>query len=241
MGLTKRQKIILDLLIREYIETASPVSSQTLEESYDFDVCSATIRREMQFLTKEGFLYQMHVSGGRMPTDKGYRFFVDNLIKERKREKVRKAKLKELKRERENILKFVQNLLKRISSSSSTLSLAYLVNEDFLWKEGWTEILKEPEFKDSEVRENFLNFAAVIEERIKELSKEKDLDLKVFIGSENPLTDDKEFSLIVSRCPVEKEKDSLIALLGPKRMGYQRNISLVNSIRKQLIEELLKE
>lgn len=86
MGLTKRQKVILDLLIREYIEKASPVSSQALEESYDFDICSATIRREMQFLTKEGFLYQMHVSGGRMPTDKGYRFFVDNLIKEHKRE-----------------------------------------------------------------------------------------------------------------------------------------------------------
>ncbi|MFW6282917.1 MAG: heat-inducible transcription repressor HrcA, partial [Minisyncoccales bacterium] len=103
MDLSKRKKVILYSLIREYIESASPVSSQALEENYDFDVCSATIRREMHSLTKEGFLYQMHVSGGRIPTDKGYRFFVDNLISKIKKEsksvneKRKEAKLKKLK------------------------------------------------------------------------------------------------------------------------------------------------
>ncbi len=243
MGLTKRQKIILNTLIKEYIDNASPVSSQVLEESYNFNVCSATIRREMQLLTKEGFLYQIHISGGRMPTDKGYRFFVDHLIKKREEEEdqVGKPQLKELNKKKENLLKFVQSLLKAISTSSSTLSIAYLLNEDFLWKEGWTEILKEPEFKNSDTRESFLHLAKAIENYIKDFSQEKELDFKVFIGSENPVTNDKEFSLIISRCPVEKKEDSLIALLGPKRMGYQRNISLISSIKKQLIEDLLKE
>ena len=76
----KRQKEILNSVIEEYINSAQPVSSQLLEKKYDFGICPATIRIEMQKLTDKGFLCQPHTSAGRVPTDKGYRFFVDNLL-----------------------------------------------------------------------------------------------------------------------------------------------------------------
>ena len=69
----------MDTIIREYIQSARPVSSQYLGEKYDFGICPASIRIEMQKLTDDGFLTQPHTSAGRIPTDKGYRLFVDQL------------------------------------------------------------------------------------------------------------------------------------------------------------------
>src|SRR4030043_2035671 len=82
MEITKRQKSILDRIIKEYINTAEPVSSQLLEKNYSFDICPATIRIEMQKLTDGGYLLQPHTSAGRVPTDKAYRSFVDNFFEE---------------------------------------------------------------------------------------------------------------------------------------------------------------
>ena len=74
-----RQQDLLLKIVEEYINTAKPVSSQLLEKKHSFKVCPATIRNEMQALTKKGYIFQPHTSAGRVPTDKGYRFFVDCL------------------------------------------------------------------------------------------------------------------------------------------------------------------
>ncbi len=80
MTITERQEKILNKVLQEYIKSAQPVSSQLLEKKYDFGISPATIRIEMQKLTDKGFLYQPHTSAGRVPTDKGYRLFVDKLF-----------------------------------------------------------------------------------------------------------------------------------------------------------------
>lgn len=78
--LSERQKLILALVIRDYIETAQPVGSRRLLEQYHLDVSSATIRNEMVALTDMGFLRQPHTSAGREPTEEGYRYFVRQLM-----------------------------------------------------------------------------------------------------------------------------------------------------------------
>ena len=80
--LTKRQEKILDLIIRRYVQNGEPVGSQTMVDEFDLDVSSATIRNEMAALSEQGFLTQQHTSGGRIPTEKGYRFFVQRLVRE---------------------------------------------------------------------------------------------------------------------------------------------------------------
>jgi heat-inducible transcriptional repressor len=79
-GLSERQKIILALVIRDYIETAQPVSSKRLTDYYGLDVSSATIRNEMVALTDMGYLRQPHTSAGRIPSEEGYRYFVRGLM-----------------------------------------------------------------------------------------------------------------------------------------------------------------
>src|SRR5512141_2388732 len=80
IDLTDRQKTLLMLVVRDYIETAQPVGSQRLVTHYHLDMSSATIRNEMGALTEMGYLRQPHTSAGRVPTEEGYRYFVSQMM-----------------------------------------------------------------------------------------------------------------------------------------------------------------
>jgi len=80
--LSERQKLILELVIREYVASATPVSSRTLGENYELGVSPATVRNEMAYLEELGYLTHPHTSAGRIPTDRGYRYFVERLMGE---------------------------------------------------------------------------------------------------------------------------------------------------------------
>jgi heat-inducible transcriptional repressor len=80
--LSERQKLVLTLIIHDYIQTAQPVGSQRLVENYKLDMSSATVRNEMSALTEMGYLRQPYTSAGRVPSEEGYRYFVGRLIQQ---------------------------------------------------------------------------------------------------------------------------------------------------------------
>lgn len=80
--LDERKKQVLQAIIEEYINTAEPVSSNALVEDYGLQCSSATVRNEMAELEKMGYLEKTHTSSGRIPSEKGYRFYVDELLKD---------------------------------------------------------------------------------------------------------------------------------------------------------------
>ena len=80
--LTERQQNILRLIIQEYIRTANPVGSKLIATNYTLGVSSATIRNEMAMLEEAGYLMQPHTSAGRVPTEAGYRYFVEKLMEQ---------------------------------------------------------------------------------------------------------------------------------------------------------------
>lgn len=81
-ALTERQKLLLTLIIHEYVQTASPVGSSHLVERYNLEMSSATVRNELSELDTLGYLRQPHTSAGRVPTEEGYRYFVTRLIQD---------------------------------------------------------------------------------------------------------------------------------------------------------------
>ncbi len=235
MKITERQTGILNSVVKEYINSAYPVSSQFLEKRCDFEVSPATIRIEMQKLTEGGFLYQPHTSAGRIPTDKGYRFFVDNFSATRPgKDKKFFEEFEQIEKVIEDSLKFTQLLTKNLASASSNLALSYLFDKDFLWKDGWEEILGEPEFKEANCISNFAKLLKNFEENITNL--EMNSGIKIYIGKENPFSKTRDFSIIISRCRFPKNQKGALAILGPKRMAYQKNIGLINSLI-QLLEK----
>ena len=84
--LTDRQHIILKAIIQNYLETGEPVGSRTLSKSTDLNLSSATIRNEMADLEDMGYIFQPHTSAGRIPSDKGYRLYVDMLMADKEQE-----------------------------------------------------------------------------------------------------------------------------------------------------------
>lgn len=84
MNLDERKKKILSSVVEDYIVSAEPVGSKTLVDKYHLKYSSATIRNEMKLLEEGGYLEQPHVSAGRIPSTKGYRYYVDNLMKDKK-------------------------------------------------------------------------------------------------------------------------------------------------------------
>jgi len=236
MTLTERQRRILNKIIEEHIDSAEPVSSSLLEEKYDFGICPATIRIEMRKLTSAGLITQPHTSAGRIPTDKGYRFYVNELLEENLTNEnidlwVTDEEIEEIK----DTIKFLQSLTKNLASISSNLAIGYLFKEKILLKEGWEEILKEPEFQEKKLISNFTNLLKVFEEEIENLKINS--GIKIFIGKENPFFKVRDFSIILSKCHFPETDEGVLALLGPKRMTYEKNISSLSSIIK-LVENL---
>ncbi len=86
MELDERKQKILKAVIRNYLETGEPVGSRTISKYTDLNLSSATIRNEMSDLEEMGYIIQPHTSAGRIPSDKGYRFYVDTMLEEKERE-----------------------------------------------------------------------------------------------------------------------------------------------------------
>ncbi|MBO6113708.1 MAG: heat-inducible transcription repressor HrcA, partial [Lachnospiraceae bacterium] len=111
MELDERKKTILKLIIATYLETGEPVGSRTISKFNDLNLSSATIRNEMADLEELGYIVQPHTSAGRIPTDKGYRFYVDNLMEEKEDAEVEKSTLLERVDRMELLLKQVAKVL----------------------------------------------------------------------------------------------------------------------------------
>ena len=236
VGITLRQQKILERIIGEYIDSAKPVASQLIEKKYRFGISPATIRTEMQTLTREGYLFQPHTSAGRVPTDKGYRFFVDCLSEKEVSDFLDLFTIKERLRseDREDIFKFVGQLTRSLAKASSNFVISCLLGKDLFFREGWEEVLKEPEFEDKAFRWSFTKFLDNFEKSIEDLKINS--KIKIYIGKENPFKEAENFSLILGKCNFPETEEGIISILGPKRMAYEKNISLIHSIVKLLKE-----
>lgn len=235
MEISARQKDILDKIITEYISSANPISSQLLEKKYKFKVCPATIRNEMQALTKVGYLIQPHTSAGRIPTDKAYRLFVDELLNAGLFGQIDFTMDNWFEKEIKAPIKLIQALTKNLADFSSNLALTCLLEDKIFWKEGWETIAQKPESKQSKFISDFSQLLKNFEQEIEELHLNS--KIKIYIGKENPFSRTKDFSIMVSQCQFPEKKQGILAILGPKRMDYNKNIGLIN-LGKTLLEEL---
>lgn len=228
--ITERQKEILEKLVQEYIKIANPISSGFLKQKCGLEISPATIRSDFAELTQSGFLKKGYVSGGRVPTDKGYRFFVDNLFEKENFELREKKIFKEFEmvfKEINDVLRFAQEAAKNLACFSSNLGVVFVQDFGIFWKEGWEEILEVPEFHNLEYLRKFTELVNTLEKNIDEFDfVNQEEKIKVYIGKESPFKR-KEFSIIIGQSSKVKNKPTF-AILGPKRMDFKKNISLIN-------------
>lgn len=123
MQLDERKTKILQAIIRNYLETGEPVGSRTISKYTDLNLSSATIRNEMADLEEMGYILQPHTSAGRIPSDKGYRFYVDTMMADREREVIEmKEMLVERQDKMETLLKQVAKVLAQNTQYATMIS-----------------------------------------------------------------------------------------------------------------------
>ena len=227
-----RQRQILKYIVREFCQSGEPVGSLALAEKYTFEYSPATIRGEMSRLERKGFLEQPHTSAGRVPTDKGLRFFVEELMEKsllvEREKRIFTEYVNRFMSDQEQILKSASKALARVSRN---LGFGVLPHREIFYGSGYADLIRgfaEEDF--SEAADIFSIFESGFEKKFFKISRTCANEVKVFIGEENPIKEFKKCSLLVGYGTLNDEEKIFIGILGPKKMNYSKNISLIKEL-----------
>ncbi len=240
--LTSRQEEILASIIEQYAEVAVPVGSVTLAKL--FKVSSATIRSEMAKLEQAGMIKQPHTSAGRIPTDKGYRMYVnEQTIRQEAKAasndivltpgmKVMDKRINDSGEAEQTIRSAVKSLV------DITHNVGLATIGDSLYVRGIGSLFSQPEFMQPETVQQVAKLIDNLEPWLREAAPNEPLN--VYIGRENPVGKSSESSLIISRFRSPFSDRSYIGVLGPTRQDYRQSMRLVRHAGASLEEVFVK-
>jgi len=232
--MTERQKQILSAIIEQYAEVAVPVGSSLLAKV--FAVSSATIRAEMAELERLGYIAQPHTSAGRVPTDKGYRLYVNNLTESEETVPERRAERALATRVQQGGLpeRTIRNAVDTLVELTHNLGLATIGNQ--LYMSGLSNLFGQPEFVGGAQAQQVASLLDNLEPWLREAAPNE--PLSVYIGSENPIGRTAGVTLIISRFRSPFSDHSYIGTLGSTRQSYRDVMTLVRHAGETLEEVL---
>jgi len=233
-----RRRAILAATINSYIKDAIPVASEDIAE--DFDLSPATIRNIFAELEENGYLAHPYTSGGRMPTNKGYRYYVDFLISQmelldEEKEQVVNEYKKEIKR-LDDVLEKTSQLISTITHYTGIVS--FLEWHDRFFYKGISLILNQPEFQDFERIRLLIQMLEDRQHLLNIINRDFNEKVKVYIGEELDCPEIENCSLVVSSYRMKDKPLGRLAVLGPMRMEYKHIIPALEYISDILSEVL---
>jgi transcriptional regulator of heat shock response len=237
---TRKREILL-AAIEVYLNSATPVSSDILCKSKKMNISSATVRNVLSELEEIGLLSHPHTSAGRVPTDEGYRFYLNVLMKKKRLkdnesnfiDKIYDLKVQEL----DGLLSETSRIMSEFTHYTSFVYL-HEDADDRMEFQGLRYILEHPEFHD-------IQRAHMILETLEKKEELLDLILRNFIGStrvyvgkecNSPQMDN--CAVIVSQFAGKSKRSGRLALIGPKRMAYEQVIPLMDYISEVLAKNI---
>jgi heat-inducible transcriptional repressor len=233
-----RRRAVLAATINKYIDGAMPVASEDLAE--DFDLSPATIRNILAELEKEGYITHPYTSGGRLPTTKGYRYYVDFLL----------TQMELLEAEKEHIVneykKEIGHLEDALEKTSEVISMvthyagivSFVDWQDRIFYQGISQILEQPEFKDFADLRMIIKLIEEKERLLGIINRDFNEKVKVYIGDELACPGMENCALVVSSYKLKNKSLGRLAVLGPRRMEYRHTIPALEYISDVLSEVL---
>ena len=230
--MTERTKDILRGAIREFIDTGVPVTSNGLYERYNFGIKPAMIRRELSELDEAEFLSQTHPSGGRVPTDKAYRFFVSELL-------ACDRSLSKLRRTHDSLIQFftagsMRQFADALSEHLKLLSVVYDPETDFFYS-GLHDLFRGI---DADRKRDFTTIIEDFEQLPSRLMQNpswwqnRRTWPQVFVGP-SPITQSRHLAVVAEKVAAG-EREVLIMAIGPRRMDYRKPIDLFRCIEESI-------
>ncbi len=221
--MTERKQQLLKLVIEQYIATAEPVGSKFLVEQEGLGVSGATVRNELRDLEEEGYLTHPHTSAGRIPTDLGYYLYVHELMATEKMKKSQKEQFDQLLQTEESPRQAMKQVAKQLAELANNAVIIGFGRESVYYT-GISNLFAQPELKDYAQSVNVSIMFDQCEEKLPLLHKCIEHEPVVLIGKDNPLG--AFCSTIVTRM----DDETVMALVGPTRMDYAKNIAVVGYI-----------
>lgn len=226
----ERQENLLKYIVEEFYGTAQPVGSSLLASKYYPDLSSATIRNEMADLEKEEYIIQPYTSAGRIPTEKGYRYYLDNLLKQKKLSKSKCGVVDEICKAKGDSRDNVKKISKSIAAMSSEMVFVAFDKHDFYYT-GISNLIGKPEFCNQNL---ILNISKVIDhfdEVLENIFNKVNGNIDILIGSQNPFS--PNCAAIITKYKINGV-EQLLGILGPMRMNYQENRAILEYFKEKV-------
>lgn len=227
--LSERKQHLLKLIVEHYIEHVQPIASRFLIEQADLGVGEATVRNEMRALEEAGYLTHPHTSAGRIPTEQGYKYYVEQSLDW-------ESSVESIQKELQMMLTSVEHpkeALKTVAKylaeqSGNAVMIAF--DEYSVYYTGISQLFAQPEFQDYSHTVQVSSMFDHCEEKIGEVLQKMSpgSDFEILIGSENPLG--SASSTIVLPLP----NNQSLLLIGPLRMNYKQNIHHIRALHSAL-------
>src|SRR2546429_4681134 len=228
IDLSERQNELLKVIIEEYIDTAEPVGSESIERKHKLGVSPATIRNEMARLTELGFLKQPHTSAGRAPTSMGLKYYVQHLMQERELSVRDEVAVKErLWDQRFKFHQLLRDMTKSLAQMSGGLAVATTSDGD-VYHSGAHAILDMPEFYDIDVTKTVLEMMDDAERLIGLFNRAVGEDpVIVLLGEDLGLQFLEPVGIAFTHSDAGQSHSGSIGVIGPNRMAYFKVVPTV--------------
>jgi transcriptional regulator of heat shock response len=222
--MTKRSFEILEAAVSEFIETGEPVSSGELFRNYNFGIKPAMIRAELAWLTEQGYLEQPYHAAGRVPTNRGYEFFVRQVLARKEPRQVKNELPESL--EAGDLRNFLAAVTRELGLAAAVGTSANIE------KEGLDLLMEHLDWGPRESMMQIIRDFEEIDRRLASLRREfmRQDFLDVFIGRKSPVTKSDELAVIAGDYEVGGERIMLFAI-GPKRMNYEKAAALFKGLK----------
>mgnify|MGYP001805802926 FL=1 len=231
--LTQRQIKILKCIVEEFIETAGPIGSETLEKKYSLGISSATIRNEMMALTQLGFLKKGHLSSGRAPTSMGLKYYVRNLMTPKNLsvsdEIGAKEKIWEYRNEFDRLLR---ETTKELAIRTRSMAIA-TTDHGTIYSYGASNLLEEPEFYNIDVAKTVLalidnaTFWFEIINKAGAINHESPEIVHLLIGEDLGLEHLEPCGFVYQNYEAGPHR-GIVGIVGPARFRYQYVVPVVD-------------
>ena len=228
-SLTDRQEKLLELVVRRHVETAEPIGSGWLAEQ--MGVSSATARNEMSALESEGYLVQPHTSAGRVPTERGYRYFVSRFLAPKAASEDAAASLREA-ASPEDAAERMKRVAKSLAEHALSTSLVGFGPRDVYYT-GLTNLFSKPEFAEAAHVTSMSKVLDHLDEVMERVFRDVEEDIEIRVGKYCPFG--TTCAVLMTRVPYG-DSVGIIALLGPMRMDYDAAYGLLKEAVKILNE-----
>lgn len=232
----ERRNALLSAIIKEHVLSGQTVASKAIVDKYHFSLSPATVRNEMVELENEGYIYQPHTSAGRIPTEKGWKFYIENFLKDIELSNQEKSTLDHiLKHQGLSYEVMIKNVAKGLAELSRDAVFVGFSPDNFYYT-GLSQLFRQPEFQRLDLVCHVTDIVDHFDEVIKNFFDDVagSTETKILVGTNNPFG--KECSSIVSSYPIGKDKHGVFGVLGPMRMNYENNLALVKYV-KQLFSQ----